>query len=114
MAESQPNKILSYIIYGLLILVLALSVYIVLDKSERILLIDKEKHLKDSLLLLKQEVEKSHYRQDVLEKAYDSLRAIDPEVITRTRDKIKFIYTANPSELDSVIRATWKTSSRYN
>lgn len=69
---------------------------------------------KDSVAILHKEIELSHIKQAQLQTAYDSLSSLEPRVITRTHDKIKFIYsTATPDDLDSIIRTNWKTTSRY-
>jgi hypothetical protein len=73
-----------------------------------------DKVYKDSIAVLQAEIDSSRIRQQKLEKSYDSLVLLDPPVIYRTRDKIQYILTnATPDELDSIIRSTWKTESRY-
>lgn len=75
----------------------------------------KEIRLQDSIIRLNREITMSHLKQVLLEKQYDSLLTLDPHVITRTNEKIKFIYsTATPNQLDSIIRTTWKTNLRHN
>lgn len=75
----------------------------------------KEIRLQDSIIRLNREITMSHLKQVLLEKQYDSLLTLDPHVITRTNEKIKFIYsTATPDQLDSIIRTTWKTNLRHN
>jgi len=69
---------------------------------------------KDTVANLHKQIELSHMRQAKLQNSYDSLSNLEPRVITRTHDKIKFIYsTATPDDLDSIIRTNWKTTSRY-
>lgn len=73
-----------------------------------------DKVYKDSITVLQAKIDSSRVRQQKLEKSYDSLVSLDQPVIYRTRDKIQYILTnATPDELDSVIRSTWKTESRY-
>lgn len=75
---------------------------------------DREKTLQDSLIILQQNLDSTHARQVQLQHNYDSLLKLEPQIITKTRDKVHFILTdANPDELDSIIRANWKTKSRY-
>lgn len=63
---------------------------------------------KDSLELLKRQIDSSHVRQEKLQHDIDSLSSLDLIIIYRTHEKIKFINTtATPSQLDSIIRATW-------
>ena len=75
----------------------------------------KEQLLEDSIALLTKTINKSEIHQHILEEQYDSLLNLDPKIIIRTNEKIKFIYsTATPSELDSIIRTNWKTNLRYH
>lgn len=96
-----------------LMIILILSAIIIFRKPT-IIENSNDTAWKDSVTLLHKEIEKSHLRQIELQKAYDSLSSIEPHIITRTNDKIKFIYsTATPNDLDSIIRSNWKTNSRY-
>jgi hypothetical protein len=62
---------------------------------DSIALIEKQRHELESQIISK-------------DKAYDSLKYIKQTVIIRYNDKIKFLYTANPNDLDSIIRAAIK------
>jgi len=108
---SKANIIAYVSLLGIIIILLAIIFF---RKPQVIEVIGKEQVLRDSLILLQRNIDSSHVRQEKLQKSFDSLLAIDPIVISKTRDKIKFIYsTATPDELDSIIRTNWKTKSRY-
>jgi hypothetical protein len=75
----------------------------------------KEQELKDSINYLQTRIDSSHIRQASLQKAYDSLLNIEPSIIYKTREKIKFIYLeANATQLDSIIRTKSKRKRRYS
>lgn len=98
----------------LVLIIITLSIALILRKPDPVTPPDS-KVWTDSILKLKKKIDISHAVQDSLQREYDSLLSLDPQVITRTHDKIKFVYsTATPEQLDSVIRANWKTSSRYH
>lgn len=101
--------------YSILILIIVILLAVIyFHKPDNIIQSDRERVLKDSVTLLQTRIDSSHVRQAKIQKAYDSLLSIEPTVISKTRDKIKFIYlTSDPDVLDSVIRSTWKTKSRY-
>lgn len=103
------------IAYSILILVIVILLAVIyFRKPDDVIQSDREKILKDSVALLQTRIDSSHVRQAKIQKAYDSLLSIEPTVISKTRDKIKFIYTvATPDDLDSIIRSNWKTKSRY-
>ena len=108
---SKANIIAYVSLLGIIIILLAIIFF---RKPQVIEVIGKEQVLRDSISLLQRNLDSSHVRQDKLQKSFDSLLAIDPIIISKTRDKIKFIYsTATPDELDSIIRTNWKTKSRY-
>lgn len=96
-----------------LVIIIILSGIIIFKKPE-ILIAAPDESWKDTIANLHKEIKISHLRQTQLQNSYDSLSNLEPRVITRTHDKIKFIYsTATPDDLDSIIRTNWKTTSRY-
>lgn len=98
----------------LIIIIICLIAFIIFRKPEIIITSGKEQLLEDSIALLTKTINKSEIHQHILEEQYDSLLNLDPKIIIRTNEKIKFIYsTATPSELDSIIRTNWKTNLRY-
>ena len=100
------------IIYIILLLIICLLLAFIIFRKEppTMDLDNKVKVLEDSLAIMQKEIDLSHDRQYKLEKRNDSLSSLEPTIIYRTRDKIKFIYTdATIDELDSIIRASWKT-----
>lgn len=116
MARQMTTRQLTRIAFATCIgLILILLAIIIFRKPETVIASDKEKVLRDSIALIQQEVDASRMRQAKIQKSYDSLLTVDPHIEYRTREKIKFIFnTASPRELDSVIRANWKTSSGHN
>ena len=99
----------------LIIIIICLIAFIIFRKPEVIITSGKEQLLEDSIALLTKTINKSEIHQHILEEQYDSLLNLDPKIIIRTNEKIKFIYsTATPSELDSIIRTNWKTNLRYH
>lgn len=106
------NNLIAY--SSLIVVIIVLLGVIYFRRPQVIVSSDREQVLKDSIALLQTKIDSSHARQDRIQRAYDSLLSIDPIIISKTRDKIKFIYsTATPDELDSIIRTNWKTKSRY-
>jgi len=96
-----------------LVIIMILSGIIIFRKPE-IQVAAPDESWKDTVANLHKQIELSHIRQAQLQNSYDSLSSLEPRVITRTHDKIKFIYsTATPDDLDSIIRTNWKTTSRY-
>jgi len=76
---------------------------------------EQELRLRDSISILQKEIETSVIRQTYLQHAYDSMLLVEPQIIYRTRETIKFIYgDATPDQLDSIIRTNWKTHSGHN
>lgn len=76
---------------------------------------DRSQMYIDSIKSLQLSIEESKYRQSQLERSYDSLSKLEPQIIYRTREKVKFIFNTNdPAVLDSIIRSGWKTKPRYN
>lgn len=74
----------------------------------------KELRLRDSISYLQKEIDASRLRQGQLQHAYDSMLLIEPQVIYKTREKIKFIYgDATPDQLDSIIRTNWKVNTGH-
>jgi Cdc6-like AAA superfamily ATPase len=98
------------------LVIMALLAIIIFRKPDTITIDNgHEKVLQDSLILMKNQVDSSHVRQTRIQNSYDSLLTIDPQVQYRTHEKIKIIYsTATPNQLDSIIRANWKTELRHN
>lgn len=77
--------------------------------------LQKELLLKDSISSLQKEIDDSHLRQSVLQHSYDSMLNIEPQIIYRTNETVKFIYgDASPSQLDSIIRSNWKIETGHN
>jgi hypothetical protein len=75
----------------------------------------EEKRLRDSLSLLQKEIDTLHVKQNQLQVAYDSMLLIEPTIIYKTREKVKFIYLeANATQLDSIIRKKSKRKRRYS
>jgi cell envelope opacity-associated protein A len=108
----SKSNIIAYT--SLLLIIIVLSAILIFRKPQIIEISNQEQIYKDSVLLLQKNIELSHIRQDSLQKAYDSLLTIEPQVINRTREKVHYILTdATPTELDSIIRTSWKTKSRY-
>lgn len=67
--------------------------------------------LQDSIKSLNKQIELSNIVQIKLESEIDSLSHLDPQIIYRTKEKYKFIFSeATPNQLDSIIRSTWKTN----
>jgi K+-sensing histidine kinase KdpD len=106
----------SFVTYCVLvIIILVLSALVVFRNSQVADYASEERALKDSILTLSVKIDSSHARQQRLERQLDGLSTIESQVITKTHDKINFIYSvATPDELDSIIRSNWKTKSRYN
>lgn len=75
---------------------------------------DPNKPLYDSINKLHDEIVEVHIQLDNEHKKYDSLLAVDDHIQIKYHDKIKFIYsTASISDLDSIIRAGYKSKSRH-
>lgn len=107
------NKPTLFVFIGLLVIIIVLLAMIIFTPPAKVV-VTNDKIYKDSIAALQTKIDSSRVRQKKLEQAYDSLLAIDPPVIYRTHEKIKFILTdASPDELDIIIRSAWKTKSRY-
>lgn len=108
----SKGNLIAYCI--LLLVIIGLLLVIFLRKPEVVHDDSAEKVLRDSINVLHKNVEESHQRQESIQRQFDSLSALGPKTIYRTREKIKYIFdTRNPDDLDSIIRATWKTKSSY-
>lgn len=110
---SKNIKIVFVVMIALILILLAIIIF----RKPDVITVDNghEKVLQDSLILMKNQVDSSHVRQTKIQNSYDSLLLIDPQVQYRTHEKIKIIYsTATPNQLDSIIRANWKTELRHN
>jgi Cdc6-like AAA superfamily ATPase len=102
----------THIFLTMSVIILGLLSIIIFRKPHTVIVDDAyEKVLQDSISLMKKQIDMSHARQIKIQNSYDSLLNIDPQVQYRTNEKIKIIYsTATPNQLDSIIRATWKTN----
>ena len=99
----------------LILIILILSGVIIFREKQPVIDVDHEKALRDSISMLSAQIDSSHVKQARLKAQIDSLSSLETTVITKTHEKIKFIYsTATPADLDSIIRSAWKTKSRYN
>lgn len=104
---TKPSKT-SYVIGSLLLLIFLLLVYIILKNPQLLYISDKEKELRDSIVLLRSNIDSSVVRQAKIQHQYDSLLLIEPGVIYSNHEKTKFIFnTASPDQLDSTIRSVW-------
>jgi hypothetical protein len=93
----------------LLIAIAILSLKLINNRVEVTTELD-DKNLKDSIAVLNDKLNKSFAKELELLKENDSLKSIEQQVIYRTNERIKFIFsTTDPSVLDSIIRAGWKT-----
>jgi hypothetical protein len=93
----------------LLITIAILSLKLINNRVEVTTELD-DKNLKDSIAVLNDKLNKSFAKELELLKENDSLKSIEQQVIYRTNERIKFIFsTTDPSVLDSIIRAGWKT-----
>lgn len=95
-------------------IILILAAIIIFRKPTMTVISGREKQIVDSLALLQSQLDSSEIRVTNLQRGYDSLNSLEPGVIYRTHDKVKFIFSdATPDDLDNIIRANWKTESRY-
>lgn len=107
----NKNNIVHLVMIGI---ILILAAIIIFRKPTMTVISGREKQIVDSLALLQSQLDSSEIRVTNLQKAYDSLNSLEPGVIYRTHDKVKFIFSdATPDDLDNIIRANWKTESRY-
>jgi len=106
--QKQSDNTKYYIIGTLLLLVFLLLLYIIVKNPKLIFIGDKEKELRDSIVLLRSNVDSSVVRQAKIQHQYDSLLLIEPGVIYSNHEKTKFIFnTASPDQLDSIIKSVW-------
>ena len=102
-------KAIHILIVILLIIIVILSWKIINNPNEVTTELG-DQNLKDSIAVLNDKLNKSFAKELELIKENDSLESIEQQVIYRTNEKIKFIFsTTDPSVLDSIIRAGWKT-----
>lgn len=93
-----------------IVTILVLAGILILREPKQVIINDNEKILKDSIVLMQRQIDSSHVYQIKLQSSYDSLLNVEPQIRYKTNEKIKFIYsTASPAQLDSIIRANWKT-----
>jgi ribonuclease HII len=85
-----------------------LIAYIIWGKGTIIGPVESVQPLRDSIALIEKQRHELESQIISKDKAYDSLKYIKQTVIIRYNDKIKFLYTANPNDLDSIIRAAIK------
>lgn len=86
---------------------MGLSAYIIW-KKDPIGPVESVQPLRDSIALIEKQRHDLELQVISKDRAYDSLKTIKQTVIIRYNDKIKFLYTADPNELDSIIRAAIK------
>lgn len=107
----NKNNIVHLVMIGI---ILILAAIIIFRKPTMTVISGREKQIVDSLALLQSQLDSSEIRVTNLQRGYDSLNSLEPGVIYRTHDKVKFIFSdATPDDLDNIIRANWKTESRY-
>ena len=107
----SKNNIVHLVMIGI---ILILAAVIIFRKPTMTVITGREKQIVDSLSLLQSQLDSSKVRVSNLQRSYDSLSSLEPGVIYRTHDKIKFIFSdATPDDLESIIRTNWKTESRY-
>lgn len=100
---------------SLLLIIIILIAIIIFRKPAVTIITGRENQVLDSLILLRSQVESSKIRESNLQRGYDSLSTIEPTIYTSTHEKTKFIFTdANPDQLDSIIRHTWKIKLKYS
>ncbi len=98
----------------MLVIIIILGAIIIFRKPTVTMITGREKQIVDSLSLLQSQLDSSKVRVNNLQRSYDSLNSLEPGIIYRTHDKIKFVFSdATPDDLDRIIRANWKTESRY-
>lgn len=104
-----------FINYAILVTIIIVLSSVVVFRNQELEAYKKgDKDLRDSISTLSVQIDSSHARQARLEAQIDILNHTEARVISKTHEKIQFIYsTATPDELDSLIRTNWKTQSRY-
>lgn len=99
-----------HILIVILLIVIAILSWKLINNSDEVTTELGDQNLKDSIAVLNDKLNKSFAKELELIKENDSLESIEQQVIYRTNEKIKFIFsTTDPSVLDSIIRAGWKT-----
>ena len=99
------NKIL----FILLLIIVVQSAIIIFKKPGYKNTEIKDQYLKDSINVLQSKLNQSIVRESKLVKENDSLESIEQQVIYRTNERTKFIFsTTDPNILDSIIRSGWK------
>jgi hypothetical protein len=99
-----------HILIVILLIVIAILSWKLINDSDEVTTELGDQNLKDSIAVLNDKLNKSFAKELELIKENDSLESIEQQVIYRTNEKIKFIFsTTDPSVLDSIIRAGWKT-----
>jgi hypothetical protein len=105
------------VIMSILAVLIIINLLIIKNKDVGVTTLqsDNDKYLKDSIDVLNTRLKISQENEQKLIKAYDSLESIEPQIITRTREKIEFIVSdATPDQLDSIIRSAFHFKPRYN
>ena len=93
-------------ILGLSVLSLGLIAYIIWGKLDPGTgTVHDIKPLRDSIALIEKQRIELEFKVDSLNRSYDSLLNIKQSVIVLYRDKIKFVHTADPAQLDSIIQS---------
>lgn len=92
----------------LILVTVCLVGYIFWDHRTRPGTVESVQPLRDSIALIEKQRHDLELQVITKDKAYDSLKTIKQTIIIRYNDKIKFLYTANPSELDSIIKSAIK------
>ena len=87
---------------------MGLIAYIIWGKGTIIGPVESVQPLRDSIALIEKQRINLELKVDSLNQSYDSLLIIKQTIKIQYRDKIKFVYTADPSELDSIIRSIIK------
>lgn len=104
-----------YFYIGFTVIILILLAIVIFRKPDVIIKEETNKSTKDYITLLEKQCKTSEVKVKNLEHQCDSLSSLEPKIEYRTNEKIKFILTiATPNELDSCIRANWKSKSRYH
>jgi len=99
-----------HILIAILVLIIAILSWKLINNPVEVTTELGDQNLKDSIAVLNDKLNKSFVRELELVKENDSLESIEQQVIYRTNERIKFIFsTTDPSVLDSIIRAGWKT-----
>lgn len=108
MTDKPKEQYLFFAFFIAMFIIFGLLLWIIMRKPQTVVVSDKEKVLRDSIAMLKSNMDQSLLRQGKLQHQYDSLAAIGPGVIYRNHETTKFIFnSASPNQLDSIIRAAW-------